>query len=326
MGSFHSLKEDATGATLYQGNASTVRAPSGQVTYDPRDGIFEVTFNDDKAGIDRNIRFQDPAHRTNFPGAERPDIEVPNFAGFNYLEALDTDENAVFFYERPGNNTAYVSLAGFVRTHVDTAANNFLAEHGVFVFGQVTPRAQVPISGSGTYQGGFLATLVENPTLDSGAPASSILQWMSGTSRVDVNFATAALTVQLDGVVGATYIKDVQVSDLALTVPSNARFSATGAATIDYVRSGGFTGSFSSAGFTWPGKTQPVSFQSVNPGNDTAGASSIDGTFFGPNAINLGGNFGSSAASPTSASTSSAPSPARSSKPRPAGTEPCAPP
>ena len=47
LGSFHKLDvEEATGAVLYAGNAATVRAPSGQITYSPRDGIFTLNFVD----------------------------------------------------------------------------------------------------------------------------------------------------------------------------------------------------------------------------------------------------------------------------------------
>ena len=287
VGSMQSLSVDA-GAELYQGNASTVRTPSGQITYDPRDGVFEIAFADTKAGIDRNIRFQDPAHRTDFPNSNRPALEVPNLDGFNYLGALDGTEVATFFYQRPGNSTAYVSLAGFVRTEGNATSPTYKAERGVFVFGDLTPQAQTPRSGTGSYTGGFLATMVGNTTLDSDARAESYVQWLTGSSKIDVDFGKATVALALSGSVGQAYIKDVPVSDLALGVPSGTSFTATGSATIDFVRSGGFTGGFTSAGFSNGTK---IDFRAVNPGDSVAGASSIDGAFFGPDAINVGGNF-----------------------------------
>src|SRR3546814_17839227 len=65
---------------------STAGSPSGTITYNPRDGVFTVSIADDLAGVSREVRFQDPAHRTDFDPAIRPVREVPDLAGFNYLE------------------------------------------------------------------------------------------------------------------------------------------------------------------------------------------------------------------------------------------------
>src|SRR3546814_6330800 len=120
LGSFQSLTVDPqTGAQLYRGNASTASSPSGTITYNPRDGVFTVSIADDLAGVSREVRFQDPAHRTDFDPAIRPVREVPDLAGFNYLAAADgaTGSTSSFFYQRPGTTTKYVTLE-IGRAHV----------------------------------------------------------------------------------------------------------------------------------------------------------------------------------------------------------------
>lgn len=153
VGAAHSLTEDGDGAQLYQGNASTIRSPSGEISYNPRDGIFTLTVADGNAGINRDYRFQDPGHRTDFDGTARPALEVPDLVDFNYLVVADGETVANFFYQRPGTSTDYVSLAGFVRRE-EEADGSFSIERGVFAFGDQTVRSQVPISGTGN---GFVA-------------------------------------------------------------------------------------------------------------------------------------------------------------------------
>lgn len=291
VGGFHSLLVDGeTGGQLYQGNASTQRAPSGTISYNPRDGIFTMTIADSNAGITRDIRFQDPAHRTDFNPVRSPAQEVPNLDDFNYLNALEAGETATFFYQRPGASTKYVSLAGYVRSQVDPAGESVF-ERGAFVFGTPTVQSQVPISGSGSYTGGFVASMVVNPTLDSANRGIDVLQWMYGTTTVGIDFARGAVTLGFAGNVGQSFQGNAPVNDAALSVPTGAAFNAEGTAAIDLVRTGGFTGRFQSANFSWGTNRVDLDFRSVNPDSSTAGASSIDGAFYGPNAVNLGGSF-----------------------------------
>jgi hypothetical protein len=42
VGALQSLQTKANEGTLYRANASTVAAPSGTITYNPRDGIFTI--------------------------------------------------------------------------------------------------------------------------------------------------------------------------------------------------------------------------------------------------------------------------------------------
>lgn len=287
VGAMHSVLQDKSANTiLYQGNASTVRAPSGTINYDPRDGIFTVTFADEKAGVGMNTRYQDPAHRTDFNPAAHPELEIPALDGFNYLEAADAEFGVnTFFYQRPGNATTYVSLAGFSRTRDDDL--EYRSEHGVFVFGSPTPTTQLPISGSGSYTGGFLATASLNPTLDSGRPAATYLQWLVGSSNISVDFGKATMALAFEGTVNSTFLKNTRVDDAALTFPTGSVFRAGATAAIDFARTGGFTGEFQSARLGGAA----IDFARVSPGSSTAGASSVDGAFYGPNAVNLGGNF-----------------------------------
>jgi hypothetical protein len=297
IGGTHSLQENTTGATLYQGNASTVRAPSGQISYNPRDGIFTVTLADTKAGLSENIRFQDPGHRTDFKPGATPQWGVPNFEGFNYLESIGgsvTDVNT-FFYQRPGTSTTYVSLAGFVRN--DTTGDPAVFKRGAFAFGDQTLRGQVPSTGTGTYKGGFIATMINNPTGDGPGQKASYLQWMQGTSTTTVDFGKNSVGLQLSGTVNQANMSGYQVSNAELSIPTGATFTASASAGINLVATGGFTGKFDSASFAYTpqGGTAPVTknvdFAGVTPGSNTAGASSVDGAFFGPDAVNVGGSF-----------------------------------
>jgi hypothetical protein len=297
IGGAQSLKESTTLATLYQGNASTVRAPSGQISYNPRDGIFTVKLTDTKADLSEDLRFQDPAHRTDFKPGLSPQWGVPNFEGFNYLESVGSSVTDVstFFYQRPGTNTTYVSLAGFVRN--DTTGDPVTFKRGAFAFGDQTVRGQIPVSGTGTYTGGFIATMINNPTFDGPDQKASFLQWMQGTSTTTVDFGKNSVNLQLSGTVNQANMSGYKVSDTALSIPTGATFTASATAAINLVANGGFTGKFDSAAFAYTPQganapvTKNVDFAAVGSGSSTAGASSVDGTFFGPNAANVGGSF-----------------------------------
>ncbi|HYZ47362.1 MAG TPA: transferrin-binding protein-like solute binding protein [Sphingomonas sp.] len=288
VGGASSLSINSTNGSLYQGDASTVKSPLGTINYDPRDGIFTVTLNDTKSGVNANIRAQDPAHRTDFNPGATPQSGVPDFAGFNYLEVLNgTNDLSTFFYQRPGVATVYVTLAGYVRnlTPANPATQTF--DRAAMVFGDQTNVFQVPASGTASYSGGFIASMVNNPTFDSTSQKPSYYQWVSGISDVNVDFGKQTFALALNGTVDS-------VGAAQTTIPDHASFTATGGGTIDLVRFGGFSGAFSSACFVAACGTAgavPIDFTGVNPTTSTAGASSIDGAFYGPNAVNVGGSF-----------------------------------
>lgn len=269
----------------YQGNASTTRTPSGTINYSPRDGIFTVTFNDSKAGVENSVRFQDPAHRSDFNPESTPTLEAPNLPGFNYLEASDKTHRSTFFYQRP-DATTYVTLAGFTRQEYNDIGL-VARKHGALVFGSLTPQSQIPVSGSGTYTGGFIASAVLDTSRDSRNPQPAYMQWITGASNVSVDFGKSTVALSLDGTVGPTFQNGQLIDNAALLTPAGTRFQASGSAQIDLLRTGGFAGAFTSA--TLGGKA--IDFGPISAGSSTSGASSIDGTFFGPNAVNVGGNF-----------------------------------
>jgi hypothetical protein len=330
IGSFQSLDVTETGVyalsgpVLYQGNAATLRAPSGTVNYDPRDGIFTVVFSDTKAGVNTGtVRFQDPAHRTDYGGSAGPEWGVPtNLTDFNYLEAVGPSsrpasaetndlgrvDSVTFFYQRPGSQTKYVSLAGYVRNAFDrttdplvfkgTTTSTF--QRGAMVFGTDTLRSQIPITGTGTYTGGMLASMVVNTTIDTSNRMPNYFQWITGSSSVTLDFGKQTMAMMLTGtVLPATYGGQLVPANQT-GVPGGATFQAKGSGTISLTSSGGFTGSFGgndAAGlanyvrFVNGGTTTVVNTTSVAQGTSAAGASSIDGAFFGPNAVNVGGNL-----------------------------------
>ena len=295
VGAMHSINVDANNASLYEGNASTVSTPSGTITYDPRDGIFSVAIADAKAGVTRTMGYQDPAHRTDFKPGSTPQLEVPDLVGFNYLRAASgTDSTDTFFYERPGNTATYVSLAGFVHQSTtdatDPTSPAFHSERGVLVFGTKTALLGIPTSGSGHFDGDFLATMIASGSIDSGARANLPLQWISGTSSVDVDFGKSTVALGLTGTVGAAYLGNIKANDFYTGVAAGSTFTAAGTATIAGL-GGNFTGKFATAGFTSAGTTTAVNFGPISAASSVAGASSIDGAFYGPNAVNIGGNF-----------------------------------
>ncbi len=198
------------------------------------------------------------------------------------------------FFERPDSpgGTRYVSLAGFVRNSLTfnpvtigtTAYDQTIwhLERGAFAYGIQTGNSAVPTTGSGAYTGSMLATMIYNPTLDTGTSYPNYFQWLSGTSTTNVNFATGAVTLRVDGIVGRPFF-DYNTTPQLVTVAEGTSFTASGTATIDLVRTGGFTGQFQSARF---GATT----NGANPVINIAG-STIDGAFFGPAAEEAGGGF-----------------------------------
>jgi hypothetical protein len=199
------------------------------------------------------------------------------------------------FYELPGSTggTRYVGLAGYTRNSLSwttaslsTGATIHQAlwhlERGAFAYGLLTDNAAVPKTGTGTYTGSMIATMIYNPTLDTSTPYPNFFQWLSGKSVTTVNFATSGVTLALTGTVGPAHF-DYNTSPQLVTIPQGATFTAAGTATIDLVRTGGFTGQFQSAGFS-------SSTNGLSPNLVIAG-SSIDGAFFGPAAEEVGGGF-----------------------------------
>ena len=287
---------------LYSGNASTARNSGITVSYDPRDAIFELTIADGTAGVSQNIRFQDPAHRTNFGGVQQPQNGTPNISGkgIQYLEVGGSSgqpgtagfksDLSTFFYQKPGTTTKYVTFAGYLRNQLSisevTDPNNvkylkydYTLDRAAFVFGERTDNSAVPKTGTATYTGDMLATMVYNPLWDVQTDAPTYYQWINGTATTNIDFGGNSFTQTMTGTVTAPGL-DAYTSGTHV-LNSGATFAAAGHGTIDLVGKGGFTGKMDSASFTQGGTNMPV---------DVAG-SSIDGAFYGPAAQEVGGGF-----------------------------------
>lgn len=307
------------GGQLYAGDANTVRDSGMSVTYNPRDAIFELTISRGKADVSVAAdRFQDPAHRTNFGGAKEPQAGVPNLnlpadKGIQYLQsgtgtgpliaAGDNSHYAVggsayssttqtFFYQKPGTTTKYVTYAGYVRNTLSVTQqtdpgstipyyrNNYSLDRAAFVYGETTANSAVPTTGTGTYTGDMLATIVFNPSLDTAPGTPTYMQWMSGSQSSVVDFGAKTVKTTLTGTVLAPTL-DAYTTPLD-KLPAGSTFTAHANSTIDLVGKGGFTGTFADATFVRPGLAD---FPVVIAG------SSLDGAFYGPNGEELGAGF-----------------------------------
>jgi hypothetical protein len=305
------------GSQLYAGDANTVRDSGISVTYNPRDAIFDLTISRGKADVTvAGDRFQDPAHRTNFGGAVEPQAGVPNLslAGIQYLQSgsgtgpiLSAGDNShyvvggnayssatqTFFYQKPGTTTKYVTYAGYVRNTLSVSQqtdpgsttpyfkNNYSFDRAAFVYGETTANSAVPTTGSGTYTGDMLATVVFNPSLDTAPNTPTYLQWMSGSQSTVVDFAAKTVSTTLTGtVLPPTF--DAYTDRTTVTLPGGATFTAHANSTIDLAGKGGFTGTFADAKFTG---TTLGTFPIVIAG------SSLDGAFYGPNGEEIGAGF-----------------------------------
>jgi len=243
-----------------------------------------------------------------------------NLTDFNFIEARGSTARAAnlaitpadlgrideitFFYQRPGSQTNFVSLAGYTRNQYDLTADPLVFkattttvfERGAMVFGTQTLRSQVPITGTADYTGGLLATMVVNTSLSTDKRLPNYFQWITGTAQLKLDFGRSTMSMLLTGTAAPVVYAGEVLAANASAIAGGTSFRAEGAGTIDLTSTGGFTGNFSSVCFGCatgddPSKRFVVVDQRVNPNNSNAGANSIDGTFFGPNAVNVGGNF-----------------------------------
>ena len=312
------------GGQLYQGDATTVRNSNLTIAYNPRDAIFDVSFNNGDAGTSAASRFQDPLHRTDFGGVIEPQIGTPNLGsaqfgieGVNYLESGSSSnvffaipdefvfgladpalggsyEGTTFFYQTPGTETQYVSFAGYLRNratvtnveieNADGSTTEFLRqnnqfERGAFAFGELTPNDQVPTTGTGSFEGTMLASMVFNDQPDTNGNTDTYFQWIAGRATTNVDFGANTFALSLNGTVDAPLFDGTSRQH---SVREGAGFRANGGGDINLVSAGGFFGQFNEAWF-------------VNPGGQrldlVIAGSSIDGAFYGPNGAELGGGY-----------------------------------
>ncbi|CAN5478279.1 hypothetical protein BH09PSE4_BH09PSE4_04130 [soil metagenome] len=303
------------GGQLYAADAGTARDSGISITYDPRDAIFDLTINRPKGLVSSGaLRFQDPAHRTNFGGLVQPQASVPNLnaptdKGIQYLEsgsgsgsvliagtpsryAVGADGYAsnvnTFFYQKPGTTTKYVTYAGYIHNTLGTSTqtdpvtaatflrNTYSLDRAAFVYGERTTNSAVPVTGIGTYTGDMVATMVFNSKIDTDPLASTYFQWISGSNTTTINFATKTVSQHLTGTALAPAM-DAYTSG-TYDIPTGSAFVANATGTVDLAGKGGFSGSFTDASFT--------GVATVN-----IAGSSLDGAFFGPNGEEVGGAF-----------------------------------
>lgn len=288
-----------------QAPLTTLGGAQVEVVYDPRAAIFNLSIQ--QPDIKIATRYQDPAHRTAFGGEREPQSGVPDLVGYNYVENEDSSAEIktinTFFYQRPGTSTRYVTLGGFVRNHqvldFDAPSVTITRVRGVEVFGNPTPAGEVPKVGSATYNGNVLAAMVSNTELDINKNLRSRFEWITGTGSVKVDFGAGRVTTDFQGKVvagpagtsiGEAFTSEVDV-DWRSSLPApflnepwgdinsantGKVFTATGSATFD--RSGtSFTGN--------------VDKSSLNGQAINIAGSALDGTFFGPNAVETGISF-----------------------------------
>ncbi|MCB2077259.1 MAG: transferrin-binding protein-like solute binding protein [Novosphingobium sp.] len=205
-----------------------------------------------------------------------------------------------FFFLKPGAETQHVTYAGYVRNSLSWSEEAFGAtqddpgvilpvdqyklERGAFAFGETTLNDNVPKSGTATYSGSMIGSMVVNPTID-GQVGSSVLptyfQWIEGTASLSVDFSKSSIGLDLMGKVFAPQI-DRFTGPAETIVTEGAQFTASGTGTINLVNFGGFKGAFDEAKFlNTTGETYNV---------NVAG-SSIDGAFYGPKGEEAGGGF-----------------------------------
>lgn len=199
-----------------------------------------------------------------------------------------------FFHQTPGTETQYVTFAGYLRNSVGVATSEItnpdgtvtdiitqtnLLERGAMAYGELTPNDRVPTSGTGSFEGSMLATMVFNDQPDTTGYADTYFQWIAGRATTNIDFKANTFALSLDGNVGAPLFDGTSGDHSVL---EGAQFRANGAGQIDLVAAGGFLGQFNEAWFTNPGGTR----LDVN-----IAGSSIDGAFYGPDGKEIGGGY-----------------------------------
>lgn len=237
--------------------------------------------------------------------------------GINYLEAGSSDNVSLrpggefildlinpgeagsydittFFHQTNGTETQYVTFAGYLRntagvvpseienpdgstTDIVTQTNTF--ERGALAYGELTVNNQVPTSGTGSFEGTMLASMVFNDQPDTLGNTDTYFQWIAGRATTNIDFSANTFALSLDGTVGAPLFDGTSRGHSVL---ENAQFRANGAGQIDLVAAGGFLGQFNEAWFVNPGGPR----LDVN-----IAGSSIDGAFYGPNGEEIGGGY-----------------------------------
>jgi hypothetical protein len=285
-----------------------------RITRNPRDATFDVVITGQDQ-ISASTRYQDPAHRqsagtinnasvTNtFPdGSSFSVFTVPVSPNFEYYASGSREITAtsnitnryVLFFERPGTTTRYVTWAAYwqgVLTENVTFSDfvdprtletgsrlvgSYIADiqRTAAVYGLNTQAKDVPKTGSANYAGSLFANTISGTTLDT----------ILGTQSSTVNFASNAMTFDLRGsfqasgtsfaASGTGRIERPDIPNSALN-PTAAQPMSSFRGLVTGVTIGGTAYQFNS------NASLPNTFQ----------ATTIEGGFYGPNAVELGGAF-----------------------------------
>ncbi len=250
------------------------------------------------------------------PQASTPNLTLP---GIQYLQASDTSNlglvgttlqpqtlvNAVdgsvltaasgtyqqhtFFYQKPGTTTKYVTLAGYLRNDINVSSTStttgertiaYKLDRATWAFGEQTPTNLVPKTGTGTFTGNMLGSMIYNNLLDTDPFAPSYFQWIEGSATTSFDFGASTFTIGLTGKTFAPQLDGLTTG--TSTIATGAAFNANGKGRIDLINSGGFLGQFNQAWFVNPNGTR---YDLVIAG------SSVDGAFYGPAAEEVGGSY-----------------------------------
>jgi len=208
-----------------------------------------------------------------------------------------TYQASSLFLLKPGTETQYVTFAGYVRNAMafrtltitgDPVLYNQVGWHlerGAFAFGENTPKDAVPTTGTGSFNGSMLATMVFNPTID-GQDLSGLndlptyFQWIEGSANLSVDFAASSFNLSLNGKVLAPQVDYWSAPQISI-IPEGGTFQATGKGDINMINFGGFKGFMDSASLSSPEGNRAIAIE----------GSTIDGTFYGPAAQEAGGGF-----------------------------------
>ena len=225
-------------------------------------------------------------------------VGVPG--GYRKGEAGYESSTTTFFYQKPGTTTKFVSYAGWLRnnlsvskqskttvdpvtggeTQSDYLEYSYGLDRAAFAYGERSAASAVPRSGSGSYTGDVLATMVYNTAIDTDPRSPTYFQWLVGSQTTNVDFGTLGVSTALTGKLTAPTL-DANTTGLH-TLAEGTTLTANARSTLDLVTKGGFTGAFTDAKFKTPGGSELVV---------AIAGSSIDGAFFGPSAEEIGGGF-----------------------------------
>ena len=330
VGAVHGYNYDTIGRhgtvnELYAGDASTARDGGITIAYDPRDAIFEMTINRPKANMATGaMRFQDPAHRTDFGGARGPQAGVPNMADkqVQYLETGtasgpprplgkpvpaystslggedSTSRRADLFLPEARHHDEIRHLCRLraqPRQRRWNHAEGILDADGILhlsvkrptrwnaprsPMASARPTARCRASGSATFSGDMIASMVFNPDIDTSAVRQHLFPVDHRLGDAHCRFRHARHSLQLHRHASATLL-GTPIPTVSTRCPKDRPSPPLSRATIDLVGKGG-----SSVSST----ARPSSGRRHHLHVDIAG-SSIDGAFFGPAAEEIGGGF-----------------------------------